>query len=257
MTPMLQSMQLPGPPYAPTDPHVRLWSTDPVPNEPKAIGTGRKLLALYDEETTPRTRYNLLLEGRDKNGQVATAALEARLTLHDVCKQYPNYLQSSLLRVFSNEGWTPQLIWCNIPREVRQSSPGACPWAWLDDALQSEMERMLLAEAEGEDLESGQDESVSQESGTPAKGKATPWSAEDSETLFRLKAEGKTHKQIGGILGRSVQGCVSRYAKIKKERQAEATAAAAPAGQNVANPVVVEGADHMASAQIDDPMIVE
>ena len=181
------------PPWKPTYKHDRLHSNEWV-EAPREIGNGRDLMAIFDNETVPRTQYELLVRHQDQQDNTALAIIEARMTLKEICEDYPKFAtSSSLLLVFLCEGWTPRMIWNNISAECRQSSPDDCPWGYIDEALQYEIDLLAAAEAEpGVDAE----ERVSEtnETSTPAaeaRGRKAPnWTAADDTTLSDLRSQG-------------------------------------------------------------------
>lgn len=244
------------PPSKSTYNHDRLHSNDAV-EAPRAVGSGSNLMAYFDDETNPRTRYELLIEGNDGHGNTAQAILDACMTLPEICEEYPEYVtRSSLVLLFSREGWTSHLIWNNIPRESRRLSPGGCPWSYIDDNLQKQMEKLAAAEAEA-GVAAKEEALETQDTATPAtkklRSKTPNWTAADSAELLSMRREGKTHKEIGEKLGRSEAACASRLVKMKKAQEAAAVDKSGQAADTASDPVEVE-IDVAPGGQVDDPM---
>ena len=271
--------------------HARFPSRYPLDiNTVKIITNGRSMLALYGDETVPRTKDRLLVEDHDDNGNIATTILDARVTLQEVCTEYPAFVRGTLLRVFSCEGWSSELIWKNLPAETRQVSDGDCPWAWLDEALDREMARMDVAESEEpakKKMKTSNDaHSEAQSDSSPSKNtgfnfQAPHWTLTDDRRLVQLKEhERKSYKAIAEELGRSISACTSRYSKLNKQREAAAAAVASstntataavgtgcpdgqpsssttPADGNVDVAVVVGGTEPLPSSQNAEAMVVD
>ncbi|KIW14213.1 hypothetical protein PV08_06994 [Exophiala spinifera] len=121
--------------------HVRLAHDHAIPNQPRTIGSGAdagsNLMALFGDETTPRTMYNLVVEeGRAGNDAwrgypPATRVIPARLTLEEICRWYPNHVWGTGLRLFASEGWKAKRIFENLPANARNHGAGSRPWNYL------------------------------------------------------------------------------------------------------------------------------
>lgn len=254
----------------------------------KIVTTGRNMMALYGDETVPRTKNRLLVEDHDDIGNVATTILDGRLTLGEICSEYPAFVRGSILRVFLCEGWYPELIWKNLPSETRQVSESGRPWAWLDEALDREKALMAMAESEGpvkKRMKMKEAQSETQSDSSPFKNpgfnfNSPQWTLTDLEKLVLLKEhDKKSYKAIAEDLGRSVSACTSRYGKLKKQREAAAAAAnatttAVAAAGNASQdeqashsatsaegsadiPMVVQSSKPLPGGQSDDTMIVD
>ena len=244
------------PPSKPTYNHDRLHSNDAV-EAPRTVDNGSNLMAYFDDETDLRTRYELLIEGNDGSGNIAHTILDARMTLSEICNKHPEYVtRSSLILLFSREGWTSHRIWNNIPRESRRLSPGGYPWSYIDDALQKQMDKLAAVEAMADD---GDTEAASEteEIATPTnkrKGQKAPhWTAADSNKLWSMRAKGKTHKEIGKTLGRSHAACASRLLKLKKALEADAEDNPGQTAVSASDPVEVENGA-APDSQVDEPI---
>ena len=244
------------PPAKSTNSHDRLHSNDAV-EAPRTVGNCSNLMAYFDDEMDLRTRYKLLIEGNDGRGNMAHTVLDARITLPEICVKHPEYVtRSSLILLFAREGWTSHCIWNNIPRESRQLSPGGYPWSYIDDALQKQMDKLAAVEAEADDG-AAEEASESEDIATPTnkrKGQKAPyWTAADSNKLWSMRAEGKTHKEIGKELGRSHAACASRLLKLKKAQEADAEEDPGQAERTASDGLEVDY-DAAPDGQVDEPM---
>jgi len=140
-----------------SDPHVRLSSSSSQRSRsPRTIGKGmnggRNLLALFDYENEPRTRYVLMVErgrkGREANNAypASTDALPLGLTLDEVCQRYPNHVWGTMLRVFESEGWEAEKIWSALPEDCRHDTSKVRPWNYLQQAMGRETDKMVHEE---------------------------------------------------------------------------------------------------------------
>lgn len=139
-----------------SDPHVRLPEDDPVPPQARPIGqgehAGRNLLAMFGNDTQPRTRYRLQIErarGRSNSSAfskypASTTTLPARLTLTEICQQYPNHVWGSALRMFEAEGWDGHRIWDALPRNARHDSARERPWNYIQRIFTRERENVFF-----------------------------------------------------------------------------------------------------------------
>ncbi len=263
--------------YKPTDKHARLPSDHPVDSAVKIVTNGRNMLAFFGDETVPRTKNRILVEDHDGHGNGAIAVLDARLSIPQIFAEYPMFIRGSLLRVFSCEGYYPELIWKNLPSKTRQISEGDCPWAWLDEALDREMELMVVAESE-EPTKAGKEAQVEIQSDSSAAAKKrgakkADWSLTDDAKLILFRDhQSKSYKEVAEALGRTISACQSRYSKLRKQREAATTAAAtertisqdvqafgpaAPGDDNADNAMVVNETEPLPGGQNDDPMVLD
>ena len=268
----------------PANKHARLPSNHPLDvSTVKMITTGRNMLALYGEDSVPRTKNRLLVEDHDDSGNVATTILDGRLTLEEICSEYPAFVRGSILRVFSCEGWSSESIWKNLPSETRQVSESGNPWAWLDEALDREKALMATAEPEGhvkkkqKKIKDAQSETQSGSNPSKSPGfnfNSPQWSLTDDAKLVLLREhDKKTYKAISEALGRTVSACTSRYAKLKKQREAGTTTttaatqntsqdgqpsgSAATADSGAELPTVVDGTEILPAGQSGEAMVVD
>ena len=202
--------------------HVRLSSSDPVNAAAYPITSGQGMMALFDDEDRPRTRYNMIVSDIDDSGHSAIAILEARLTLSEVCAEYPQLVRGTLLRVFFHEGWSPALIFANLDADQRKVSSGPNPWLWLEEAMEKQKKFLIETYGEAEDA-------AATTSTTPKSKKimAPKWTAAEDLKVVELRAEGKTQKQIAQALGRTLSAVQSRVHTLKKKADAAAAVASA------------------------------
>ena len=250
----------------PANKHARLPSNHPLDvSTMKIITTGRNMLALYGDESVPRTKNRLLVEDHDDAGNVATTILDGRLTLEEICSEYPAFVRGSILRVFSCEGWSSELIWKNLPSNTRQVSESGNPWAWLDEALDREKALMAMAEPEvhvKKRMKTKEAQSETQTDSSPSKSpgfnfNSPQWSLTDDAKLVLLKEhDKKSYKAISEALGRTVSACTSRYAKLKKQREAGGTTTTA-APQNTSLDGQPSGSADIADGGADIPTVVD
>ena len=57
---------------------------------------------------------------------------------------------------------------------------------------------------------------VQQKKRSPLKYSRRPWTESETNTLLRLRNEGKNWVEVGKLLNRTHSACASRYAKIHK-----------------------------------------
>ncbi|EXJ76925.1 hypothetical protein A1O3_10082 [Capronia epimyces CBS 606.96] len=137
-------------------PHQRL-STNLVPSQQAiTLGRGRNSglnqLALFGLDDVPRTIYPLEVHrgrmGRASSSQypAADTILPARLSLQEICKQYPNHVWGSLLRIFIAEGWTAEQIWQELPEDYRHNEATTRPWNYIQAAFGRETDQMTKEE---------------------------------------------------------------------------------------------------------------
>ncbi|KAK5304745.1 hypothetical protein LTR99_003810 [Exophiala xenobiotica] len=129
------------PEFIRSDPYPRLPLNHPIPQAPRTIGRGEdagsNLLALFGNDNRPRTRYHLRVrEGRTGNDawrryRPSNATIPAGLSLEDICRQYPNHVWGTGLRLFEAEGWKAKRIWDALPPDGRNQGAGIRPWNYL------------------------------------------------------------------------------------------------------------------------------
>ncbi|KAI1626193.1 hypothetical protein EDD37DRAFT_607770 [Exophiala viscosa] len=139
-----------------SDPHAHLPQDDPIPPQARSIGegddAGRNLLAVFGNDDDPRTRYRLQIERARGRGNSAAfhnypeskTILPARLTLDEICAQYPNHAWGSALRMFEAEGWDGRRIWEALPRDARHESARERPWNYIQRIFTRERENVFF-----------------------------------------------------------------------------------------------------------------
>jgi hypothetical protein len=205
----------------------------PIDLLPVSVNSGWGLCALYGDEKTPRTIQQILIEDRNANGvQFATAYLPARLTLAEICAQYPQYVCGTLLRMFVREGWTAEDIWNNLPDGISsQTADESVPWYNIQQAIDQEIAYMVANE-DYSNVNKTPREVILPQGGQPAvvRTEFKPyrlWTPAEIATLYELYAQNNTPEEMGDILDRKPTACVSKMAQLRKKARAQAAADAA------------------------------
>ena len=138
--------------------------------------SGRNLMALFGNDEEPRTKYPMTIE-RGRKGQYYSnnhrswdEPLPARLTLKEVCNDYPNHVWGSGLRIFMRENWDAERIYRELPKGCKPDGAEQRKWNYLQQAMGREDDRM--AQEDGNPREP--------QKKTPEKRKGSQ-GAEDSE----------------------------------------------------------------------------
>lgn len=141
-----------------SDPYPRFLSTDPQAVQDsgqthtiarRTRGSGRNLMALFDNSDTPRTRYRLRIES-GRTGQQAKSKyhaandeIPARLSLREICQNYPNHVWGTGLRLFMHENFTAEQIWNYLPDDVRMKGCKGRPHNYLQQAIGRQCDEMM------------------------------------------------------------------------------------------------------------------
>ena len=138
--------------------------------------SGRNLMALFGSDEEPRTKYPMTIE-RGRKGQYYSSKhrswdepLPARLTLKEICNEYPNHVWGSGLRIFMRENWDAERIYRELPVGCRADGAEQRKWNYLQQAMGREDDRM--AQEDGNPREP--------QKKTPEKRKGSP-GADDSD----------------------------------------------------------------------------
>jgi Myb-like DNA-binding domain len=224
-------------PYVPADLHLRLPSDYPVAPAALTIDDGRNKLALFGDDTVPRLVDKTLVAIHANRSK---QALDARLSLQEVCYAHAKILAGPILRIFMHEGWTPEKMWECIPAEHRQgtSSLDACPWAWLDAAFEAELDVMIQDETEEDEMAEEARMTETQPEGRqdigslgPQTGADSPermtrriadvprrcarWTPDEDMHMRLCREAGISWNEIGASLGRTRVACHNRYYHCK------------------------------------------
>lgn len=143
---------------------------------PLGEGSGSDLMALFGDDTEPRTKWPLVVE-RARVGKSVYAGypagdtvLPAHLTLEQIASQYANHVWGQMLRVFVAEGWDAPRIYKALPLDARAKRQKGRPWNFLQHGIGREQDHIYLevtgrkrkprkkAEAEAEEDEEGKGE---------------------------------------------------------------------------------------------------
>jgi hypothetical protein len=85
-------------------------------------------------------------------------SLPANLSLEQICWNYPNHIQGSVLRPFIEAGWTATMIWNAMQESAKVTSAKTRPWNKLEHKLLNEKKRMANDETADDEEEDNEEE---------------------------------------------------------------------------------------------------
>lgn len=122
------------------------WNTL-IPSGIFLVGQAEQCLAMFGDETEPRTRCDLMVEAR---GFGPLHPIPALTSLSDICKSFPKHLVGTGLRLFIKAKWKASDIHSAMSEKDRPLSAGKVSWNALNMALLRERHEM---ESEASDLQ--------------------------------------------------------------------------------------------------------
>lgn len=219
--------------------YSRYPAREPIDRLPMTINSGFGLVALFGEEKIPRTIYTLIVEDRT-DIYYATAYLPARLTLAQICQEYPQFVRGTILRMFVREGWTAEDIWNNISDGVLAGTADhSYPWSPIQANIDKEIQYMVAnddyaSEDEQEviylrtptpDPASGDSSLEAGSSSSPSTGSSRKvyklWTEEETNTLINMKNEGESWADIDNVIKRGLIAIKGKWASLRKRAAKE------------------------------------
>ncbi|RVX70996.1 hypothetical protein B0A52_06154 [Exophiala mesophila] len=117
---------------------------------PLGAGSGSDLMALFGDETEPRTKWPLIVDrarvGKSvyPNYPAGDTVLPAHLTLDEIAKRYANHVWGQMLRVFVAEGWDAPRIYNALPQDARAKRQKGRPWNFLQHGIGREQDHIYF-----------------------------------------------------------------------------------------------------------------